>query len=427
MIDSNILYIMFAILFGLLFLNFPMMVPLITAPFVLILLFFTNISPMFLVQQMLQGISPYVLLAVPLFIFAADIMSYGHTSNRLLDFVGAFVGHLRGGYAITTSVTCAIFGSISGSTQATVVAIGRPMRERLLKVGYKDSDTLALIINSSDIALLIPPSIGFIIYGLVTGTSIGDLFIAGIGPGIMVMLFFATYSYFQARIKDIPLAERVPWSERLNVSKRAILPLGFPVIVIGGIYVGIFSPTEAAGVSVLYALVLEVLIYRTIPLKDIQKIALSTGLVTSAVFVLVAGGQALSWVLSYARIPQMIAEAVLGTDPSAVYVLFMVSLFFFVGCMLVDPIVVIFILTPIFFRAAVQAGVDPIHLGVIVTFQAAMGSATPPFGCDIFTASAVFNRPYLDVIRSTPPYIVMLLITSVLLIFFPQISLFLLQ
>ncbi len=410
----------------LLVLGFPMMIPLIAAPLVIVLVFFEGLDPMLLVQQMMEGISAYVLLAVPLFIFAADIMSTGKTSQRLLDFVGSFVGHLRGGYAITTAAACTLFGSISGSTQATVVAIGKPMRERLLKAGYKDSSAIALIINSSDVALLIPPSIGMIIYALVTGTSVGDLFVAGIGPGLLVFGAFAAYSWIHAKIYKIPLADKVPWKERFSVMRKALLPIGFPIIIIGGIYSGIFSPTEAAGVSVLYAFILEVLIFRSIKLSDMPRIALSTGLVTSAVFVLVAGGQAFTWAISFARIPQMVTETVLGTDPSAMYILIIVTIFFFIGCMFVDPIVVILILTPIFYREAVAAGIDPIHLGVIITFQAALGSATPPFGVDIFTASAVFNKPYLDVIRGTPPYILILVTIAVLLIVFEEISLFLL-
>ncbi|MCR6107819.1 TRAP transporter large permease [Salipaludibacillus agaradhaerens] len=411
----------------LLLMGFPMMIPLIAGPLIIILFYMDNLDPTIMVQQMVEGISSYVLIAVPLFIFAADIMTSGRTSRKLLDFVGSFVGHLRGGYAITTAAACTLFGSISGSTQATVVAIGKPMRERLLKVGYKDSSAIALIINSSDVALLIPPSIGMIIYALVSDASVGDLFIAGIGPGVLIFIFFASYAYIHAKVYDIPLAPKVPWKERGDIFLKALLPLGFPVIIIGGIYTGQFTPTEAAGISVLYAFVLEVLIFRSIKLKEIPNIALSSGIVTSAVFVLVAGGQAFSWVISFARIPQMLTDAVLGNDPSALYILFIVALFFFIGCMFVDPIVVILILTPIFAPVATMAGVDPIHLGVVIVFQAALGSATPPFGVDIFTASAVFNKSYLDVIRGTPPYIIMLLIVSVLVIVFEDISLFLLR
>ncbi|SDK17048.1 TRAP transporter large permease [Sediminibacillus albus] len=411
------------IMIVLLLLNFPMMIPLIAAPLAILFIFFPMMDPMLMMRQLETGIEAYVLLAVPLFILAADIMTTGKTSNRLLDFIGSFVAHMRGGYAITTSAACTLFGAISGSTQATVVAIGTPMRQRLLKAGYKDSSAIALIINSSDIALLVPPSIGMIMYALVSGTSVGDLFLAGIIPGILVFVCFALYSYFYAKVKNIPLAEKATWKERWKYTRKALLPLGFPIIIIGGLYSGIFSATEAAGVSVLYAFILEVIIYRSIKLTDLPKVALSTGLVTSAVFVLVAGGQAFTWMISFARIPQIISEAVLGTDPSAIYVLIMVSIFFFVGCMFVDPIVVILVLTPIFMPVAESAGIDPVHLGIIVTFQAALGSATPPFGVDIFTASAVFHKSYLDVIKGTPPFIIILLAVGALLIGFEEISL----
>ncbi|PYZ95713.1 C4-dicarboxylate ABC transporter permease [Alteribacter lacisalsi] len=414
-----------AIMVILLVMGFPMLIPLIVAPLVVMLIFFDHLDPMMLAGQLTQGVSAYVLLAVPLFIFAADIMTAGKTSRRLLDFVGAFVGHLRGGYAITTAAACTLFGSVSGSTQATVVAIGTPMRERLRQVGYKDSSAIALIINASDIALLIPPSIGMIIYAHVTGTSTGDLFVAGILPGLLVFVFFALYAFIHAKVYNIPKVDKVPWGERLQLTWRAVLPLGFPVIIVGGIYSGYFTPTEAAGISVLYALVLEVLIYRSVKIRQIPDIALSTGLVTSAVFVLVAGGQVFSYVIATARIPQMLSEAVLGTDPTALYVLLIIALFFFVGCMFVDPIVVILILTPIFWQPAIAAGIDPVHLGVVITYQAALGSATPPFGVDIFTASAVFNKSYLDVIRGTPPYIAILLFVGLLIILFEEISLFL--
>jgi C4-dicarboxylate transporter DctM subunit len=411
----------------LLVMGFPMMVPLTAGAMVLVFFFLGNIEPYILIQQMRSGIVAYSLLAVPLFIFAADIMSTGKTSNRLVDFVGSFVGHFRGGYAITTAAACTLFGSISGSTQATVVAVGTPMRKKLLKLGYKDSSAIALIINASDIALLIPPSIGMIIYALVADASVGDLFIAGIGPGILIFIFFAIYAVIHAKVYNIPRVEKALWSERLLLTRKALLPLGFPFIIVGGIYMGYFTPTEAAGVSVLYALILEVLIFRSIKIQSLPKIALSTGLVTSAVFILVAAGQAFSVALNRARIPHTLTDAVLGPDPTALTVLFIVAIFFFIGCMFVDPIVVILILTPIFAPVATAAGVDPIHLGVVIVFQAALGSATPPFVVDIFTASAVFNRPYLEVIKGTPPYIAMLIVVAILVILFEDISLFLIR
>ncbi len=409
----------------LLFLGFPMMIPLIAAPLVIIQFYFPAFNPMILTQQMIAGILPASLIAVPMFILAADIMTAGEMSNRLVDFVREFVGHIKGGMAITTAAACTIFGAISGSTQATVVAIGGTMRPHLLRGGYDDSFTTALIINSSDIALLIPPSIGMIVYGVVSGTSIGELFIAGIGPGILILAMFSLYSYFYAKIKGIPSQRKSTWAERWKATKRALVPFGFPVIIIGGIYSGFFSPTEAAAASVLYAAFVEMIIYDNVKIKDMREIALSTGLVTAVVFILVGVGVAFSWMISMARIPQMILPGIIGTDPTQLWVMFVIAVAFFIGCMFVDPIVVIMVLTPIFKPVVTSLGIDPVLVGTMVTLQAAIGSATPPFGCDIFTAIAVFKRPYFDVIRRTPVFIGMLLIASALLMFFPQIALFL--
>ncbi|MCH8502685.1 MAG: TRAP transporter large permease, partial [Ectothiorhodospiraceae bacterium] len=380
-----------------------------------------------MIQQMMAGIRPAALIAVPMFIFAADIMTKGHTANRLLDLVSAFCGHLRGGLPITTAASCTLFGAVSGSTQATVVAMGGPMRPRLLAKGYKDSFTLALIINASDIALLIPPSIGMIVYGVIArGASIGDLFIAGILPGLMILLMFSIYCYVASRIMGIEAEPRAGWKTRLRALRGALLPLGFPLLVVGGIYTGTFSPVEASAMAVLYAFVLEVIIYRKVSLKDMGSIALSTGMITAVVFVLVAAGYAFSQALSTAGIPQQILQPIIaafGDNPTAALALIAVA--YFIGCMFVDPIVVILILTPLFAPLVQATGLDPVHVGVVVTLQAAIGSATPPFGCDIFTAMAVFRRPYLDVIRGTPPFIFILLIATVLVILFPQISLWL--
>ena len=419
------LTVMVSIMGSLLLLGFPMMIPLLGASVIIMFLYFPALDPLILVQQMISGILPPSLIAVPMFILAADIMSAGEMSNRLVDFVKEFVGHIRGGLAITTAAACTIFGAISGSTQATVVAIGGTMRPHLLRAGYDDSFTTALIINSSDIALLIPPSIGMIVYGVVSGTSIGELFIAGIGPGLLILAMFATYSYFYARAKGINPQEKSNWSQRWETTKRAAVPFGFPVIIIGGIYSGFFSPTEAAAASVLYAAFVEILIYRNVKIKDLKEIALSTGLVTGVVFILVGSGVAFSWLISFARIPQQILPPIIGSDPTQVWVLFVIAVAFFIGCMFVDPIVVIMVLTPIFQPTVQKLGIDPVLVGTMVTLQAAVGSATPPFGCDIFTAIAVFKRPYFQVIKKTPVFIMMLVSVSALLIFFPQIALFL--
>jgi tripartite ATP-independent transporter DctM subunit len=411
---------------ALLLLGFPMMIPLITAAVIGFYMMFNGFGQMdTLIQQMMAGIRPASLIAVPMFILAADIMTRGQSANRLIDMVMSFIGHIKGGLAVSTAASCTLFGAVSGSTQATVVAVGSPLRPKMLKAGYSDPFTLALIINASDIAFLIPPSIGMIIYGVISGTSIGELFIAGIGPGLLILFMFSVYCIVYAVVKGVPTEPRASWKERAVAVQKALWPLGFPVIIVGGIYGGIFSPTEAAAACVLYAVLLEFVVFRSLKMNDIYAIAKSTGLITAVVFILVAVGNGFSWIISFAQIPQMILEAVGVNEAGPTGVLIAICISFFVACMFVDPIVVILVLTPIFAPAIAATGLDPVLVGILITLQVAIGSATPPFGCDIFTAIAIFKRPYWEVIKGTPPFIFMLILAAALLIMFPQIALFL--
>ncbi len=414
------------IMIGLLLLGFPMMIPLITAAVVGFFMMFDGFGQMeTFIQQMMGGIRPASLIAVPMFILAADIMTRGQSADRLIHMVMAFIGHIKGGLAISTATSCTLFGAVSGSTQATVVAVGSPLRPKLLKAGYSDSFSLALIINASDIAFLIPPSIGFIIYGVISETSIAELFIAGIGPGVMILAMFSVYCLIYAHVNKVPTEEKASWGERGVAVREALWPLFFPVIIVGGIYGGIFSPTEAAAVCVLYAFILEFAIFRSLKIPDVYRIAKSTGLITAVVFILVAVGNGFSWIISFAQIPQAILESVGISDMGPVGVMITICVAFFIACMFVDPIVVILVLTPIFAPAIQATGLDPVLVGVLITLQVAIGSATPPFGCDIFTAIAIFKRPYWEVVRGTPPFIFMLIASAGLIIAFPQIALFL--
>ncbi|WP_028304983.1 TRAP transporter large permease [Oceanospirillum maris] len=414
------------IMIVLLLLGFPMMIPLITAALAGFYMMFGGIGQMdTFIQQVLGGIRPASLIAVPMFILAADIMTRGQSANRLINMVMTFIGHIRGGLAISTATSCTLFGAVSGSTQATVVAVGSALRPKLLKAGYSDSFSLALIINASDIAFLIPPSIGMIIYGVISETSIAELFIAGIGPGFLILFLFSIYCLIYATVNNVPTEEKASWGERLTATRKAIWPLMFPVIIVGGIYGGVFSPTEAAAICVLYAVILEFGVFGSLSSRDIYIIAKSTGLITAVVFILVGVGNGFSWIISFAQIPQAILEVVGINDMGPMGVLVAISVAFFIACMFVDPIVVILVLTPIFAPAIEATGLDPVHVGIIITLQVAIGSATPPFGCDIFTAIAIFKKPYWEVVRGTGPFIIMLLFAAALLVMFPQIALFL--
>ncbi len=407
-----------------LLLGFPFMVVILGSLILYFWIYLPGFNMNVLVQQVLTGIKPPALVAVPMFILGASIITSGKAAEKLINMVKSFVGHLPGGLPITTNASCTLFGAVSGSTQATVAAIGGTMRPMLLQAGYPSSFTLGLIINSSDIAFLIPPSIGFIVYGVVTGTSIGKLFLAGIGPGLLILFLFSLYSYFYSKYKKVGQLPKASWSERKAAVKEGIPVLGFPAIIVGGIYAGILSPTEAAAAAVAYALFLELVVYRHLTTQSLVDSFLQTGVITGVVFILVGAGQALSWLLSFLRIPQQVLGPLFGADPSYLTVVFIIVAAYFVACMFVDPIVAIYVLSPIFAPYVIQTGVDPILLGVLVTLQAAVGSATPPFGCDIFTAQLIFRRPYLEVIGHTPPFILILILVTILLVTFPQIALF---
>ncbi|MDX1399995.1 MAG: TRAP transporter large permease, partial [Oceanospirillum sp.] len=265
------------IMIVLLLLGFPMMIPLITAALTGFYMMFGGVGQMdTFIQQVLGGIRPASLIAVPMFILAADIMTRGQSASRLIDMVMTYIGHIRGGLAISTATSCTLFGAVSGSTQATVVAVGSALRPKLLKAGYSDSFSLALIINASDIAFLIPPSIGMIIYGVISETSIAELFIAGIGPGLLILFLFSVYCLIYATVHNVPTEDKASWVERFRATRMAVWPLMFPVIIVGGIYGGVFSPTEAAAVCVLYAVILEFGVFRSLSSRDIYTIAKST-------------------------------------------------------------------------------------------------------------------------------------------------------
>jgi len=413
---------------AMLLLGFPFMVTLLGSLILYVYVYMPDLAPKLIttmVQQVITGITPPALICVPMFILSASIITSGESAARLIRMLKAFVGHMPGGLPITTNASCTLFGAVSGSTQPTVAAIGGTMRPMLLEAGYPSSFTLGLIINSSDIAFLIPPSIGFIVYGVATSTSIGLLFLAGIIPGLLILMLFSTYCYVYSRYKKIPLLPRASWATRMGALRDGLPVMGFPVIIVGGIYTGLFSPTEAAAASVFYALILEILVYRSLTLRRTVDSFLQTGVITGVVFILVGAGQAFSWMIGFLQIPQELLPPLFGADPSMLRVIVIVVCVYFVACMFVDPIVAIFILSPIFQPYVVSTGVDPILLGTLVTMQAAIGSATPPFGCDIFTAQLIFRRPYLEVIGHSLPFLLLLILATVLLIAFPDLALFL--
>lgn len=375
--------------------------------------------------KMFNGIAVFALLAVPFFIFAAEIVVKGSMARKLVDFVQCLVGHLPGGLAMTTIVSCTFFGSVSGSTQATVAAIGGVMYPAMLQAGYSRKFTLGLIVNASDIALLIPPSITMIVFGVVTNTSVGALFIGGFGPGIVLALAFMVYVYFASVRFKIPTTPRASLVQIWRAFLNTAWGLGMPVIIIGGIYAGVFTPTEAAAVSAVYAIFVEVLIYRALTAMDVYRIAVRSATITGVIFLVVSAASALTWLLIVSGVPQVITQGVIEYVPSPIYFLMLMNVVLFIACMFIDPISVVLVFMPIFFPAGQAIGIHPLHLGILCVMNVAIGSATPPFGVDLFTACSLFNVRFGEVTEGALPFIGIAVIALLIVTYVPDITLFL--
>ncbi len=386
--------------------------------------FYDRLPDIVLVQRMVGGVNHTTLLAIPFFIFAAEIMARGQIAARLVALVRALTGHLRGGAGHAAIGGAMAFGSVSGSAPATVAALGRMLFPELRRAGFSDRFSLGLIVASAETALLIPPSITLIIYGWITGVSVAALFAGGLSIGITLGLAFSALVAWRARADGLGREARASGAERLAALRAAGWALGMPGIILGGIYSGLFTPTEAAAVSVVYALVVEMGVYRNLDLKGLFRVTEAAALSTSVIFVLLAMGAMLSYFITLAQAPQAIAAFLQAIDAGPIEFLLIVNICFLVAGMFIDPNSALLILVPPLFPVATALGVDPVHFGMIVTLNICIGMITPPFGLDIFVASSTLNRPVVVIISGVWPFVAVNIAVLLLVTYVPAVSLF---
>jgi C4-dicarboxylate transporter DctM subunit len=383
------------------------------------------LEPTIVVQRLFGGIDKFALMSMPFFILAANIMSTGGIADRILRWVQLFAGRLRGGAALTTELACMFFGALSGSSPATVAAIGRMMYPELRKRAYDEDFSLGLVAASGSVALIIPPSITLIVYGAATGTSVGALFIGGIGAGIIYGLIFLGYCYYYAVKHNLPRGERSSFREIIQVTKEAIWALGVPVIILGGIYAGVFTPTEAAGISVVYAIFVSMFIYKELTWRQLLDICKSSAKTIAEIMVLVACASTFGWLLTIGQIPQMVAASMLQIGSSPVVFLLMVNIILLIAGMFIEGTAAITILVPILFPLAMEMGINPVHLGVLIISNLAVGMFTPPFGLNLFVGSQVCEVSVVKVMRGAMPFIFVSFIALAIITYMPNITLFL--
>ncbi|MGB3447299.1 MAG: TRAP transporter large permease subunit [Xanthobacteraceae bacterium] len=415
---------LFVVLFGLLALGTPVAVSLGLSS-LLTILFFAQDSLASLVLKFFQTMEQSTLLAIPFFILAANFLTTGGVARRMIDFAVSVVGHLPGGLAIASVMACMLFAAVSGSSPATVVAIGSIVIAGMVKTGYSQSFATGVIVNAGTLGILIPPSIVMIVYAAATESSVGRLFMAGVVPGILLGTLLMLAIYLVARIKKLPRQPRASWGERFSSFRDAIWGLLLVVIVMGGIYGGIFTPTEAAAVAAVYGAVAALFIYRDLKVTDVPKVLTDSARVSVMLMFIIANAFLFGHVLTTEQIPQSIASAITAANLQPWQFLIIVNIILLIAGNFMEPSAIILIVAPIIFPTAMKLGIDPIHLGIIFVVNMEIGMVTPPVGLNLFVASGITGMPLLKVVQASWRWLLLLLGFLIVVTYIPEVSLFL--
>ena len=416
--------ILFLLLFAFMFIGMPVAVALGLSS-LLTILFFAQDSLASLSLKLYETSEHYTLLAIPFFILGGAFMTTGGVARRMIRFANACIGHLRGGLAMASVMACMLFAAVSGSSPATVVAVGSIVIAGMVKAGYSQPFAAGVICNAGTLGILIPPSIVMVVYGAATETSVGKLFMAGVVPGIMLGLMLMVAIYVRARAIKLQPQPRAPLSEVLRSGRDSLWGLLLVVIILGGIYGGIFTPTEAAAVAAVYAFVIAVFVYGDVGMRQVPHVLLDAGKVTVMLMFIVANALLFAHVLTTERIPQQIAETIIGWGMAPWQFLIVVNILLLIAGMFMEPTGIILILAPILFPIATQLGIDPVHLGIIMVVNLEIGMVTPPIGLNLFVTSGITKMSITQVARAALPWTMILLVFLVMVTYIPAITLFL--
>ncbi|NNU80488.1 TRAP transporter large permease [Halovulum dunhuangense] len=442
--------VLFLMVIGFLVIGVPIAIALGLSSMVFLLVL-SNTSLGAIAQSLYQGMAGhYTLLAIPFFILASSFMSTGGVARRIIDFSIACVGHFPGGLAIAGVFACMMFAALSGSSPATVVAIGSIVIAGMQKVGYRKEFAAGVICNAGTLGILIPPSIVMVVYAAATDVSVGRMFLAGVIPGLLAGGMLMTAIYIYARVKDLPRGEWKGFGEVLETGAKAGWGLFLIVIILGGIYGGIFTPTEAAAVAAVYAFLVANFIYRDMgPLKaheddptrtplplyrkpyalvtaffhdDTRRTLFESGKLTVTLMFIIANALILKHVLTDEQIPQQIAAAMLDAGFGPVMFLVMVNVILLIGGQFMEPSGLIVIVAPLVFPIAIELGIDPIHLGIIMVVNMEIGMITPPVGLNLFVTSGVAGMSLMGVVRAALPWMGVLFVFLIMVTYIPALS-----
>ena len=416
---------LFIIFFILLFLSVPVGVALGLSTFITAYIFEGKDILIDLASNLFTQLDKYALMAIPMFILAGNLLSKGGSAKRIIEFAKAFVGHLPGGLPIAAILASIVFAAVSGSSPATVAAIGSIMFGAITAAGYPKSYAIGTITTAGSLGILIPPSIVMIIYGVTADESIGKLFIAGIIPGLLIGFMLMAVTYIGAKKLGFKKTKPASWKERWEKFKESFWALMTIVIIIGGIYGGIFTPTEAAAVSAIWALFVSLFIYKDIKLKDLGNVFFESAKTSGIILFIIANASVFAYFLTLENIPQMLTDLVINMHLNKVMFLVAVNIILLIAGNFMEPSSIIMIMVPLLLPIAKQLGIDPIHFGVILTINMEIGMLTPPVGLNLFVASGITGESIKEVVKSVLPWFIVLIIGLILITYIPQISLWL--
>ncbi len=416
------------ILFGLLFLLLLIGVPIAVAlglSTTVVLLLFTDQPTLIIAQKMFTSLDKFALMAIPLFVLAGNFLSQGGAATRIIRFARSLVGHLPGGLPMSAIFACIIFAAVSGSSPATVAAIGSVMIGAIREDGYSDSFSVGSIACAGSLGILIPPSIILIVYGVTVDQSIGRLFMAGVVPGIFLGGGLMLVTYLAAVRGGFKKTQRAPMKEIWASFKEAIWGLFVVIIIIGGIYGGLFTPTEAAAVSAVYGFFVVKFIYKDLSWKQVPEVIKASAATAAMIMFIIANAMIFAYLLTIEQIPQELAAWIIDMHLSKYTFLIFLNLLLLLAGNFMEPSSLIMIIAPLIFPIAMELGIDPIHLGVIITVNMEIGMLTPPVGLNLFVASGISGLGLGDVVKASIPWFFALLIGLLILTYIPAISLWL--
>ena len=400
---------------------------------------FTEIPMDSIALKLFTGIEKFEIMAIPFFILAGNFLTHGGVARRMIRFATAMVGHWYGGMGMAAVMACALFAAISGSSPATVMAVGSILIPAMVKQGYPPQFGVGSIATAGGLGILIPPSIVMVMYSVATSgmvvtgpdgepvlsASIGTMFMAGVIPGLMLATMLGATTYWRARKNNYPRMERAGWAERWTAFRESIWGLMLIVIIMGGIYGGIFTPTEAAAVSAVYAFVIAVWVYKDIKLRDVPKVLLSSAAMSAMLLYIITNAVMFAFILTSEQIPQTLSDWIVGLGLGKIGFLLVVNvMLLFIG-MVMEPSAIVLIMAPILYPVAVKLGVDPVHFGIMMVVNMEIGLCTPPVGLNLYVGSAISKLGLTDVTKAATPWILTALVFLMLITYVPEITMFL--